>query len=142
MNKAEILNKDFASLLDARNTSIKNKMIEYKKDGRDDESTLEKIKLNVVGIFKTMLKLAYTNVYVKLNNPNLKAIIESDNDDYEKFKLSYLKLLENITSPWKEKLQKNKDFDLSEKTLIEEVKLCEADLIIQEFIALHASLNN
>lgn len=141
MSKHEILKERFLNML---NQEIKTKNENIKKlrsEGSGDEANLERIKLNVVDIFLKMFNVSYNNVYVKLNNPNLKAIIEKEEDDYKKLHIAYDYFLRNITEPWRIKLEKDKQFNNVEKSIIEELKIAEVDRIKVIFNDLYEELN-
>ncbi len=112
---------------------LKDNSNKLRSEGSADEAKFEMIKVNVVDIFSKMFMVAYNNVYVKANNQNLKSILEQNINDKEKLVKCYEFLLTNITKPWREKLEKDKKFNLVEKSVIEEVKIEQSDKIHNMF---------
>ena len=122
--------------IEALNLEIKNLKENGNKlrlEGSVDEAKFEMIKVNIVDIFSKMFMVSYNNVYVKANNQNLKSILEENIDDKEKLIKCYEFLLTNITKPWREKLEKDKQFNLVEKSMIEEVKIEQSEKIQNMF---------
>ncbi|WBW98117.1 hypothetical protein [Oceanirhabdus sp. W0125-5] len=141
MNKHEVLKEKFTNVL-KEEIKIKNEnMKKLRAEGSGDEANLERIKLNVIDIFEKMFMVSYNNVFVKSNNPNLTAILEKEEDDYKKLHLAYDHFLNNITAPWREKLEKDKKFNNIEKAIIEELKLAEVDRVKAIFNELYNELN-
>ncbi|QSX04830.1 hypothetical protein JYG23_08950 [Sedimentibacter sp. zth1] len=89
------------------------------KDNRKDEADLEKIKANIYDIFTTMV----TATEKQINNKK----ILSEEEKYNDFCISYLKIFDKIPASWRAKLEKAKKNNAVIESVIEEVKLSVAD---------------
>ncbi|MBI9011493.1 MAG: hypothetical protein JEZ08_04625 [Clostridiales bacterium] len=95
---------------------IDAQIIFLKEEDRSDESNLEKVKLNVLDIFKQMFDVSYRKVF----NPG------NRNDETVKlseFKRTYLEFYDKIPNNWYESLTLAKKNDDFEKVLVEELKI-------------------
>lgn len=129
----EQIKKIYIEKLNEEINNLKENAEKLRAEGYDDEAKFEIIKANVVDIFSKIFVVSYNNVYVKVNNDNLKDIIESNITDKDKLVKCYERMLNTITNPWREKLEKDKEFGLVEKSIIEEIKIKESEKIENMF---------
>lgn len=87
-------------------------------DGRTDEAVFERIKENVYDIFRKVLFAACKN----------------SNEDADAARCFFLQKLEQIASDWKVSYEKAKEHDDAVKAQIEEIKLCAAGEIRENFV--------
>lgn len=112
----EVLKGNFFEEVNEVEDTILKKIDFLKEEDRMDEANLEKIKLNVIGIFKKMFDVSLRKVFKHENNTD-------ESVKYDNFKKVYLDFYNNIPSNWYinlEKAKKNNDFD---NVLIEEIKI-------------------
>ncbi|MCM1992100.1 hypothetical protein [Oceanirhabdus seepicola] len=122
--------------IEALNLEIKNLKENGDKlraEGSADESKFEMIKTNIVDIYLKIFMVAYNNVFVKVNHECLRTIVDENTENKDKLIKCYEFLLNKVTEPWREKLEKNKKFNLVEKIVIEEVKIEESEKIHNMF---------
>lgn len=100
INKKEICTKKYDNLIN---------------DDRKDEAILEKIKVNVLDIFTTMIGAMEKQV-------NNKEFV-SEKEKYDEFCILYLKTFDRIPESWKQKLINAKDNNDIVASTIEERKL-------------------
>ncbi|HHY83038.1 MAG TPA: hypothetical protein GX505_10235 [Clostridiales bacterium] len=94
------------------------------EEGSEDEAILEKIKMNVGDIFGKML--------IKVWNDLCKA--GAGEFELDRLTQNYFELLDRITAPWAEKMEKNKAHNMMEKYYIEQIKLETAQQIRDMFL--------
>lgn len=126
MYNYEGLRKEYLNLLDGKIAEINKKQMELKKNDFIDESNLEKIKLNIIDIFVKMFNVSYNKV-CKANNSNA-------NEVYRKLYETYLGYFEKIPAAWREKAEKDKQFNMTKEYVIEEIKIHEMEEIKKSFI--------
>ncbi|WP_055669852.1 hypothetical protein [Desnuesiella massiliensis] len=95
------------------------------KEGAKDEAILETIKVNVGDIFYKMFNISYNNSCKK---------VEADHVELNKLSKAYLAFFDKIPAPWKEKMVKDKQFNMMEEYYKEEIKLATADKLKNLFI--------
>lgn len=95
------------------------------KEGSKDEAILETIKVNVGEIFYKMFTISYNN---SCKN------IDVDHVELNKLSKAYLAFFDKIPAPWKEKMVKDKQYNMMEEYYKEEIKLDTADKIKNLFI--------
>jgi len=133
-NRKEFINMEqFKNkYIEALNLEIKNLKKNANKlrlEGAEDEAKFEMIKTNIVDIYLKIFMVAYNNVFVKVNHECLRSIVDENIDNKDKLIKCYEFLLNKVTEPWREKLDKNKKFNLVEKSVIEEVKIEQSEKI-------------
>lgn len=99
------------------------------EEDKKDEANLEKVKLNVYDIFKTMYGASEKKIY----NPSNKS---SDDKKLEEFKLAYLAFFDKIPANWIISLEKAKKHEDFEKIHIEEIKLAAMEEVRSNFLRL------
>lgn len=99
------------------------------REERKDEVNLEKVKLNVYDIFKTMYGASEKKVEGAFRNA-------SEEEKLVQFEKAYLGFFDNIPKAWYESLEKAKKHDDFEKVHIEEIKLDAMNNIKEMFIKL------
>jgi|LGVF01.2.fsa_nt_gb hypothetical protein len=107
---------NFFSELNKMIIDIKGDIDFLESEDRKDEANLERVKLNVLDIFKQMFDVSYRNVF-NSRNKNDEAVKLSE------FKNTYNEFYTNIPRNWYASLEnakKNNDF---EKIAIEELKI-------------------
>lgn len=122
--------------IEALNFEIKNLKVnanKLKSEGSADEAKFEMIKSNIVDIYSKIFMVAYNNVFVKVNHECLRSIVEENTDNKDKLIKCYEFLLNKVTEPWSDKLEKDKEFNLVEETFIEEVKIQQSEKIHNMF---------
>lgn len=129
----EQIKKVYIEKLNEESKNLKENAKKLRAEGYTDEAKFEIIKANVVDIFSKIFIVSYNNVYVKVNNEKLKDIVESNISDKDKLIKCYERMMNTITSPWREKLEKDKKFGLVEKSIIEEIKIKESEKIEHMF---------
>ncbi len=97
---------------------------ELSTEGAQDEAVMEKIKLNITDIFHKMFLLSLKRVNVILPDP------------FSQLKEAYLPFFTRIPASWKEKAQKDKEYNRVLEGIIEEIKLKRAREIEMRFIDL------
>lgn len=102
-------------------------IVKLNEDDKKDEANLEKVKLNVYDIFRTMYGASEKKVY----NPSNKS---SEDDKLEEFKLTYLTFFDKIPNNWVISLEKAKVHDDFEKIHIEEIKLETMEYVRSAFL--------
>lgn len=125
MGTCDILKEEYLKEIEAMINEYRHNSAELRKEGSDDGAILENIKLNVCDIFFKMFNISY--------NKSCK------NSDDEKTKLNnlsdtYLAFFEKIPAPWKEKMLKDKEFNMMKEYYIEEIKLDTADKMKKLFM--------
>lgn len=95
----------FTEYIDNKIVKLKNEEAELQNADRKDEANFAKIKINICEICKTLY-----NVSQK----------EPDGQNAREF---FLQKLDKLSLEWKASLEKAKEFDDIEKTVIEEIKL-------------------
>ncbi len=104
-----MIRSQFNSMFGYFNDKISNCNEQYKKfqlEGRFDEGNFEKIKVNVYGIFNTMLTLAINTA-------------KEENEVYA----FYMKKLDEIPLNWEASYKKAVEYNDEEKIHIENIKL-------------------
>ncbi len=96
-----------------------------REEGSNDESILESIKVNVGDIFYKMFNISYNN---SCRN------VESEEAELSKLSKAYLAFFHKIPAPWKEKMAKDKEFNMMEEYYKEQIKLETAEKIKNLFI--------
>ncbi len=97
---------------------------ELSTEGAQDEAVMEKIKLNITDIFHKMFLLSLKRVNVLQPAP------------FSQLKEAYLPFFTRIPASWKEKAQKDKEYNRVLEGIIEEIKLKRAREIEARFIDL------
>jgi hypothetical protein len=110
----------------------KESSIRLKNEGANDEAILENIKVNVGDVFYKMFNISYNNSCKK---------VESAEVELKKLYTSYLAFFDKIPAPWKEKLIKNKEYNMMEEYYKEELKLETAEEMKNLFIQYYERLN-
>lgn len=103
---------------------------QYKADDRKDEANLEKIKINIYEIFKTL----FINDIKQLQGKNLENI--KDINIYG----GYLLRFDTIPVNWKKSLSMAKEHGDIVKQVIEECKLAVADELKEKFLEMFNEL--
>jgi len=103
---------------------------QYKADDRKDEANLEKIKINIYEIFKTL----FINDIKQLQGKNLENI--KDINMYG----GYLLRFDTIPVNWKKSLSMAKEHGDIVKQVIEECKLAVADELKEKFLEMFNEL--
>lgn len=103
----------------------KENYVRLREEGSIDESILESIKVNVGDIFYKMFNISYNN---SCRN------IESEEAELNKLSKAYLAFFNKIPAPWKEKMAKDKEFNMMEEYYKEQIKLEAAEKIKNLFI--------
>lgn len=106
----------FIEELKIKQDNYENQIRILMEEDRVDEANLEKIKFNVVDIFTKMF-----HVCLKKTN------------DINEFQQEYLQTLNKIMSPWNEKREKANQFGDTIQVIVEDIKLEEANQIIDLF---------
>jgi hypothetical protein len=110
----ENLKKEFLDKLHEIQNEINRKADRLKSEARDDEAKIEKIKLNIVGIFEKMFLVSYKKA-INLKDDDVKKI--------EVLKTSYMQHFDNIPKNWYDRLNKAKEHKDFETAFIEEAKI-------------------
>jgi replicative superfamily II helicase len=124
MNSCEQLKITFTNELTAMIDVWKQNCIRLSAEGSEDDAILEKIKLNVGDIFGKM----FTKVWKDMCKDG------AGNIEIDKLTRNYFELLDRITAPWAEKMEKDKAHNLMEKYYIEQIKLETAQQIRDMFL--------
>lgn len=128
----EQLKEEYLKQVTSLISKWKENSFSLKNDGANDEAILENIKVNVGDIFYKMFNISYNNSYKKIEAPEV---------ELKKLYNTYLEFFEKIPAPWKEKLIKDKEYNLMEDYYKEELKLETADKIKNLFIEDYERLN-
>lgn len=122
----EQLKLEYLGALQELINDLKEKSLKLAEEGSEDEAILEKIKENVVDIF------------YKLFNVSYKKVCSSDEGREQELlrKLSqeYFNFFNKIPEPWKEKMIKDKEFNMMEEFFKEEIKVKTSEQIKNIFI--------
>lgn len=127
VDKIEQLKKEYSEALTKMIETYKQESERLMKDDCQDEAVMEKIKLNVADIFYKMFEVSLKKVCGKA-------------DAYEEIYKAYLAFFNKIPTPWREKLAKDKEYNMSEECLKEELKLETADKIQKMFEEYYARI--
>ena len=122
MNKKERLRTVF---LEKVNEVIENRKMDVTrltKENRLDEANLEKVKLNVIEIFKQMYEITHSKSKDTFNREH------------------YLQLLTKIKTPWEVKRQKAEHYGDTLNVVLENIKLDEATYIMSIFDELYLEI--
>lgn len=114
MEDINYLKESYTNFLNKREKDINTAILKLQREDRIDEANLEKIKLNVVGIFSKMFAISY-------------------NDNPEILKEKYLGFFDKITGPWHINRDKALEFKDDENIIIEEIKIQEAENLKKKF---------
>ena len=128
----EQLKEEYLKQVTSLISKWKENSISLKNDGANDEAILENIKVNVGDIFYKMFNISYNSSYKKIEAPEV---------ELKRLYITYLEFFEKIPAPWKEKLIKDKEYNLMEDYYKEELKLETADKIKNLFIEDYERLN-
>ncbi|QNO15079.1 hypothetical protein HYG86_10040 [Alkalicella caledoniensis] len=123
MNREERLKKSFLEEIQGKTMVSKARAKDLLDEERQDEANFEKIKTNVYDIFEKMFNISYKNIYSAKNQAN------TDREKYQLLEVEFLKFLEKIPAPWKQKAIKDKEHGLIEDLIIEELKISTAEEI-------------
>jgi len=137
MKNYEMLKDEYTNELSVLIEESEKRSIKLAEEYRTDEANMEKIRRNVIEIFARMFTVSYNNVYEKLNNQNLRVVLEPMNDDYEKLYAANMYYFDTITAPWKEKYDRAKMNKAVTDYIIEELKIDTANEIKKIFITLY-----
>lgn len=116
--------KEFSSLIEKRIAGLEGDLRSLRKDSREDEAVLCKVKINICDIYRKMLSAARK----KTDATRLSA-----EEAEQQFCQEYLNLMKKITSSWKEGLRAAKNASDYRAVLVEEIKLETAVLLEKEF---------
>lgn len=125
MKKTEQLKRVYLEELEALLNVYRQNSIELANNSSEDEAILEKIKMNICDIFFKMFNVSY--------NKSCKNV-ESEEIELNKLKEAYLDFFEKIPLSWKEKMEKDKSFNMMEEFYKEEIKLEVADKLKRMFL--------
>lgn len=114
MEDINYIRENYTNFLNEREKDIKATILRLQREDRIDEANLEKIKLNVVGIFSKMFAI-------------------SNNDNPKILKEKYLGFFDKITGPWHINRDKALKFKNDENVIIEEIKIQEAENLKKKF---------
>ena len=114
MEDINYIRENYTNFLNEREKDIKATILRLQREDRIDEANLEKIKLNVVGIFSKMFAI-------------------SNNDNPKILKEKYLGFFDKITGPWHINRDKALKFKHDENVIIEEIKIQEAENLKKKF---------
>lgn len=110
----------------------KENSIRLANEGANDEAILENIKVNVGDIFYKMFTISYNKCCKN---------VEPSEVELKKLYTSFLAFFDKIPAPWKEKLVKDKEYNMMEEYYKEQLKLETADKIKKLFIEYYERLN-
>ncbi len=132
MTICEQLKEEYLKQVTTLINEWKDNSIELRNEGANDEAVLENIKVNVGDIFYKMFNISYNNSCKK---------VEPAEVELKKLYTSYLAFFDKIPAPWKEKLKKDKEYNMMEEYYKEQLKLETADKIKNLFIEYYETLN-
>lgn len=114
MDTCERLKEEYLKEVEGMINEYRHNSAGLRKEDSDDGAILENIKLNVCDIFFKMFNISYN-----------KSCMNSDDEKTKLNNLSdtYLAFFEKIPAPWKEKMVKDKEFNMMKEYYIEEIKL-------------------
>lgn len=105
---------------------LKEKSLKLAEEGSQDEAILEKIKGNVVDIFYKLFNVSYSKVCSSGK--------DSEQELLRKLSQEYFNFFNKIPEPWKEKMIKDKEFNMMEEYFKEEIKIKTSEQIKDIFI--------
>ncbi|XMB66028.1 hypothetical protein RI065_06900 [Mycoplasmatota bacterium zrk1] len=123
MNK---LKKDYFRIVDLKLDETTKKIEYLITQDRLDEANHEKIRRNVIDIFKKMYHVSLKKVYSSENK-----LVEDMN--LKEFRKTYLEFFDTIPMTWLSSLQKAKENNDYEKIFIEELKIETKDKVKSYF---------
>ena len=145
MNLHEKLKETYQAELAQRVQGWKERAEELNLAGAQDDSIMEKIKINVGEIFLKMFEVSYNNVYgnPKIKLPSMGGALTGGKE--ELLKKTYLEFFNKIPAPWKIKAEKDKQHNMHEEYHKECLKLETAEdikaLFLRHFEALEGEKN-
>lgn len=105
---------------------LKEKSLKLAEEGSEDEAILEKIKGNVVDIFYKLFNVSYRKVCSSEEGREQELL--------RKLSQQYFNFFNKIPEPWKEKMVKDKEFNMMEEYFKEEIKIKTSEQIKDIFI--------
>ncbi len=117
--------KEVSSFIEKRITGLEANLQSLRKDSREDEAVLCKVKMNICDIYRKMLPVARK----KVDAVSTLSVEEKD----LRFCQEYLNLMKKITSSWSEGLQAAQKAGDYRAVLVEETKLETAKQLEEEF---------
>jgi hypothetical protein len=125
MKKTEQLKKAYLGELECLLNEYKQNSIGLAENNSEDEAVLEKIKMNICDIFLKMFNVSY--------NKSCRNLV-GEEEEMDKLKVTYLDFFEKIPLSWKEKMEKDRAFNMMEEFYKEEIKLETADKLKRMFL--------
>lgn len=122
----EELKVEYLGELQELTNDLKEKSLKLAEEGSEDEAILEKIKVNVVDIFYKLFNVSYRKVYSSDE--------DSEQELLRKLSQEYFNFFYKIPEPWKEKMVKDKEFNMMEEYFKEEIKIKTSEQIKDIFI--------
>lgn len=122
----EQLKVEYLAELQELINDLKEKSLNLAEEGSEDEAILEKIKVNVVDIFYKLFNVSYRKVYSSGEG--------SEQELFRKLSQEYFNFFNKIPEPWKEKMIKDKEFNMMEEYFKEEIKIKTSEQIKDIFI--------
>ncbi|SRR5690554_40912 len=107
--------ESYLDYLKNKQSNIRISIEDLLKNDRVDEANLEKIRLNIVDIFSKMFNISMTS-------------------NCEALKEKYLGYFDKITNPWHINKIKAEEFGKEQETIIEDIKIHEAEELKSKFI--------
>lgn len=125
MTLCEQLKVEFLRELAGLINGWKEKSILLTSEGSNDEAILETIRMNIGDIFYKLFNVSYKN---SCKN------VEPDQVELKNLSETYFGFFDKIPTPWKEKMAKDKEYNLEEEYYKEQIKLETAKQIKELFI--------
>ncbi|EQB89470.1 hypothetical protein J2Z44_001944 [Clostridium punense] len=122
----EELKVEYLGELQELTNDLKEKSLKLAEEGSEDEAILEKIKVNVVDMFYKLFNVSYRKVYSSGE--------DSEQELLRKLSQEYFNFFYKIPEPWKEKMVKDKEFNMMEEYFKEEIKIKTSEQIKDIFI--------
>ncbi len=117
--------KEVKTSIEKRIAGLEENLQRLKKDSREDEAVLCKVRINICDIYNTML-------YATRKKVDAMGQLQAEEQE-QRFCQEYMNLMNKITSTWVEGLQAAKKADDYRAVLVEEIKLETAKLLEEEF---------
>lgn len=128
MKTIEQIKKEYLEFSAEEADKCKKQILLLEQEDKNDEANLEKVKLNIFGIFDTLIK---TSEKKALNQKQME-----DQEKVDSFCKDFLTSFEKIPTKWRINYEKAKEYNNVIEYVIEENKLYVSEQLKNQFICI------